>query len=104
MNPSVTPTKHEVEGWLPMPQDVAGIVYAYLGNPFVTTWEVGKSGIIRLPITELIMAGGAIESLCATDSVGRFYTWRILMLRKKIQRFVGSRTAWYLKASVLADR
>ena len=63
MNPSVTPTKHEVEGWLPMPQDVAGIVYAYLGNPFVTTWEVGKSGIIRLPITELIMAGGAIESL-----------------------------------------
>ena len=78
MNPSVTPTKHEVEGWLPMPQDVAGIVYAYLGNPFVTTWEVGKSGIIRLPITELIMAGGVKESLdfvvdWGDGSNGRFH-------------------------------
>ena len=28
----------------------------------------------------------------------------LILLRKKMQQFVGSRTAWYLKASVLADR
>ena len=50
MNPSVTPMRHEVEGWLPVPLDVAGIVYDYLGNPFVTLWEVPKGGILRLPL------------------------------------------------------
>ena len=52
INPSVTPTKHEVEGWLPMPLDVTGIVHDYLGNPFVTLWEVHDGGIIRLPLPE----------------------------------------------------
>ena len=52
MNPSVTPTRQEIEGWLPGPisLDVAGIVHDYLGNPFVTLWEVRKGGIIWLPI------------------------------------------------------
>ena len=52
LNPMVTPTRHEVEGWLPMPLDVAGIVHDYLGNPFVTLWEVHDGGLIRLPLPE----------------------------------------------------
>jgi surface protein len=50
MNPSVTPTRHELEDCLSsMPLDVAGIVYRYVGNPFVTLWEV-PAGIFRLPL------------------------------------------------------
>ena len=50
MNPSVTPTRHELEDCLPsLPLDVAGIVYDYVGNPFVTLWEV-PAGIFRLPL------------------------------------------------------
>ena len=50
MNPLVTPTRHELEEWLPMPLDVSGIVHDYLGTPFVTLWEVPKGGIISLPL------------------------------------------------------
>ena len=30
MNPLVTPMRNELEDWLPMPVDVAGIVHDYL--------------------------------------------------------------------------
>ena len=50
MNPAVTPMRNELEDWLPMPVDVAGIVHDYLGNPFVTLWEVREGGTLRLPL------------------------------------------------------
>jgi len=55
-NAAKTPTRDEVEGWLPMPLDVAGIVHDYLGNPFVTLWEVSKGGnhMIRLPLNSYL--------------------------------------------------
>ena len=63
MNPSVTPMRHEVEGWLPVPLDVAGIVYDYLGNPFVTLWEVPKGLTLRLPLVRHTGEGCMVDFL-----------------------------------------